>query len=260
MMRIHDAVVLITGASRGLGREIARLFAHRGARLVLTARGTRALEEAAAALRSAADSSGLPGDILALPGDIGDPAHAERLVRAGLARFGRIDVLVNNASVLGPSPMPRLETLAPQAFEEIVRVNVTAPLHLIQLVLPQMKARRGGVIINVSSDAGVEAYPGWGGYGTSKAALEHLSRILAAELHGTGIRVYVVDPGEMNTQMHREAEPGVDLSHLPTPEISAPAFLRLVEQEAAPFARVAAQQGRGDTPEAAPSPSAPRRD
>lgn len=241
-MRTVQPVVLITGASRGLGREIARAFVRRGAGLILTARGADALERAAAGVREEAGPFGLPRDILVMPGDVGDPVHAERLVRTGLARFGRIDVLINNASALGPSPLPRVEALDPRAFEEILRVNVTAPLRLIQLVLPQMKARGHGVIINVTSDAGVEAYPGWGGYGASKAALEHLSRVLAAELEGAGIRVYVVDPGDMNTQMHQEAEPGVDLSNLPGPEASAPAFVRLVEEETAPFGRFTAQQ------------------
>lgn len=246
-MRIDESVALITGASRGLGREIARAFARRGARLIVTARGAAALEEAAAALRREPGAApreepfAMP-EVLAVPGDVADPAHAERLVRAGLARFGRIDVLINNASVLGPTPLPSLEDLPPRALDEIVRANVTGPLHLIQLVLPQMKARRDGVIINVTSDAGVEAYSGWGGYGSSKAALEHLSRVLAAELDGVGIRVYVVDPGDMNTQMHREAEPGVDLSHLPGPEVLAPAFVRLVEAETAPFGRFQAQR------------------
>lgn len=137
--------------------------------------------------------------------------------------------------------MPRLEAIPPDALDEVLRTNVRAPLHLIGLVLPQMRARGAGVIINVTSDAGVQAYPGWGGYGASKAALEHASRVLAAELAGTGIRVYVVDPGDMNTQMHRDAEPGVDLSHLPGPEVAAPAFLRLVEDETAAFGRFEAQ-------------------
>jgi short-subunit dehydrogenase len=137
--------------------------------------------------------------------------------------------------------MPPLEALGWQDMERILRVNVTAPLHLTQLVLPQMRSRGDGAIINVTSDAGVEAYPGWGGYGASKAALEHLSRVLAAELEGTGVRVYVVDPGDMNTEMHRLAEPGVDLSGLPGPEVSAPAFLRLVEDETAAFGRFQAQ-------------------
>ncbi|HEV2359169.1 MAG TPA: SDR family oxidoreductase [bacterium] len=241
-MRTDDTIVLITGASRGLGREVARLLAARGAGLILTARGAGALEDAVAGLRDVASRSGAAGEILAVAGDVADAAHAERLVRDGLARFGHIDVLINNASTLGASPMPRLEALDPRIFEEIFRINVAAPLRLIQLVLPQMKARRTGVIINVTSDAAVEAYPGWGGYGASKAALEHLTRILAAELDGTGVRAYIVDPGEMNTRMHRDAEPGVDLSHLPPPEVSAPAFLQLVEDETAAFGRFAAQR------------------
>ncbi len=236
-MTLEGAVALITGASRGLGREIANAYAERGGRLILTARGAGALEEVAARLRRITD-------VLTLAGDVADPIHAERLVRAGLARFGQIDVLINNASVLGPTPMPWLDALPPDALQDIIRANVVAPLHLTQLVLPQMRVRRRGVIINVTSDAGVEAYAGWGGYGISKAALEHLSRILAAELPDTGIRVYIVEPGDMNTEMHREAEPGVDLSHLPPPEVSAPAFVWLVEEETAPFGRFSAQRMR----------------
>ena len=156
----------------------------------------------------------------------------EKLVELGLTRFGQIDVLINNASELGPSPMPELERLEPQAFVDTLNVNVVAPLRLIQLVLPGMRARREGLIVNVTSDAGVQAYPTWGGYGASKAALEHLSRVLAAEVEGTGIRVYVVDPGDMDTAMHRAAEPGVDLSHLPKPEDVAPAFVTLLDETA----------------------------
>lgn len=138
--------------------------------------------------------------------------------------------------------MPPLETYPWDALLRVFRINAVAPLHLIQLLLPQMKARGEGVIINITSDAGVQAYPGWGGYGASKAALEHLSRVLAAELDGSGIRVYVVDPGDMNTEMHRQAEPGVDLSHLPGPEVPAPAFVRLVEEETAPSGRFEAMK------------------
>jgi len=231
---ISTRVALITGASRGLGLEIARAYARRGLRLILTAR-------AADPLKQAADELAALTDVLAVAGDVADSAHAERLVRAGLDRFGQIDVLINNASELGPSPMPELENLSVQAFQDILQVNVVGPLKLTQLVLPEMRARGAGLIVNVTSDAGVQAYPTWGGYGASKAALEHLSRVLAAELEGRGVRVFVVDPGDMDTAMHRAAEPGVDLSHLPTPDRVAPAFVRLLD-EGIPFGRFEAQQ------------------
>jgi NAD(P)-dependent dehydrogenase (short-subunit alcohol dehydrogenase family) len=238
-------VALVTGASRGLGREVARLLAQRGARLILTARGTDAL-------RAVADELQALTEVVALPGDVADLHHTERLVRLGLERFGRIDVLVNNASSIGRSPMPMLEAYPPDALADVFRVNAIGPLHLIQLVLPQMRARGEGVIVNVTSDAAVQAYPTWGGYGASKAALEQLSRVLAAELEGTGVRVYVVDPGDMNTEMHRQAEPGVDLSHLPGPEAPAAALVSLLQGESAPFGRFEAQKlepaGTGATP------------
>jgi NAD(P)-dependent dehydrogenase (short-subunit alcohol dehydrogenase family) len=233
-MNTTNSVALITGASRGLGREIARLLARRKTRLVLTARGADALQNVADELQSLTE-------VAALPGDVADPAHVDRLVQLGLDRFGRIDVLINNASTIGPSPMPALDAYPLDALAEVFQVNTVAPLHLIQWVLPPMRARGSGVVVNVTSDAAVQAYPGWGGYGASKAALEHLSRTLAAELEGTGIRIYAVDPGDMNTQMHREAEPGVDLSHLPGPEVSARAIVELVEHATAPFGRFEAQ-------------------
>lgn len=168
-------------------------------------------------------------DVLAVAVDVSE--GAEDIVAQGLARFGRIDALINNASELGPSPMPGLESLSWEALERIVRVNAIAPLHLIQLVLPGMRERAHGTIVNITSDAGVNAYPGWGGYGASKAALEHLSRTLAAELTGSGVRVLVVDPGDMNTAMHALAEPGVDLSNLPHPREVAPAIVELLEND-----------------------------
>jgi len=218
-------VALITGASQGLGLSIAREYARQGLGLILTARGRDALERAVAEL-----SRTTP--VLGMPGDVADDAHLAHLVAAGLERFGSIDVLINNASELGPSPMPHLADLGIEEFERILKVNVVAPLRLIQLVLPGMRARKSGLIVNVTSDAGVQAYPTWGGYGASKAGLEHLSRVLAAELEGSGVRVYVVDPGDMDTAMHRAAEPGVDLSHLPTPDRVAPAFVSLLNEPA----------------------------
>ncbi len=231
-MKLERRVALVTGASRGLGLEIARAYAGRGAKLVIAARGGDRLAAAAAELERRTEVAALTLDV---------SEDAEQLVEAGLRRFGRIDVLVNNASDLGPSPMPPLDQYPWQALQRVLKVNVLAPLHLTQLVLPGMRARGEGVIINVTSDAGVAAYPGWGGYGASKAALEHISRTLGNELKGTGVRVYLVDPGDMNTAMHRLAEPGVNLSALPGPEVAAPAFVRLVEDETAPFARVEAQ-------------------
>jgi short-subunit dehydrogenase len=143
-----------------------------------------------------------------------------------------VDVLINNASELGPLPMPKLEEYPWDALLRVFKVNAVAPLHLAQLVLPQMKARGEGLIVNISSDAATNAYPGWGGYGASKAALEHLSRTLAVELEGTGVRVEVVDPGEMATQMHRDAIGGGDVSHLPAPESVAPRIVALIEDAA----------------------------
>ena len=223
-MELSERVAIITGASRGLGFEIAKAYAARGVRLIIAARGEETLSSTETELAKETE-------VVALALDVSQ--DAERLVQTGLDRFGRIDVLVNNASELGPSPMPALEAYPWEELERVFRVNVLAPLHLTQLVLPAMKERGAGVIINVSSDAGVEAYPGWGGYGSSKAALEHISRTLAVELEESGVRVYAVDPGDMNTEMHGLAEPGIDLSDLPDPAASAPAFVSLVEDEPA---------------------------
>ncbi len=207
-----NQTALITGASQGLGRALARLLAKRGYRLVLNARRAEPLQALASELGA-----------IAVAGDVSE--IAEEIA----ARAGRVDILINNASELGPSPMPRLEDYPWNELLRVFRVNAVAPLHLTQLVLPQMKERGAGVIVNITSDAGVNAYPGWGGYGASKAALEHISRTLAAELAGTGIRVLAIDPGDMNTEMHRLAEPGVDLSHLPLPEDVAPRIVELIE-------------------------------
>jgi NAD(P)-dependent dehydrogenase (short-subunit alcohol dehydrogenase family) len=202
---------IITGASRGLGLALARALSAEGYRLVLDARGAADLERAVAGLR----------DATAVPGDVADPAHRAALVDAAGAR---VDLLVNNASVLGPSPQPPLREYPLDVLERVYRVNVLAPLALSQLVLPRMPA--GGCVVNVTSDAAVEAYPGWGGYGSSKAALEQLSAVLSAEQ--PELRVHAVDPGDMRTQMQQEAFPGEDISDRPPPEAAVPALVALI--------------------------------
>lgn len=222
-------VALLTGASKGLGGALAVELASRGLKLILTARGEDALQRVARELS-------VSTEVVALPGDVAELEHAHALIAAA-ERFGRLDLLVNNASTLGRSPMPALAQLSPAVFDRIFKTNVFAPLHLIQHGFELLRASRG-TIVNVSSDAGVNAYPGWGGYGASKAALEHVSRTLAAEIEGTGVTVMVVDPGDMNTEMHRDAEPGVDLSGLPSPEAIAPALLQAIASPREPFVRL----------------------
>jgi NAD(P)-dependent dehydrogenase (short-subunit alcohol dehydrogenase family) len=206
---------IVTGASRGLGRALGRALASRGWRLVIDARGAQRLEQAARELGRAAE-------VIALAGDVADARHRDELIDAA---GPSVDLLVNNASVLGPSPQPRLASYPSHEFEHVYEVNVLAPLRLIQLAVPRLSD--GGTIVNVTSDAAVEAYEGWGGYGSAKAALEQLSAVLAAE--HPELRVYAVDPGDMRTQLHQEAFPGEDISDRPPPEDSVPGLLALIE-------------------------------
>jgi NAD(P)-dependent dehydrogenase (short-subunit alcohol dehydrogenase family) len=208
-------LAIITGSSRGLGLALARALADRGWALVLDARGATELERAAREL-------GRLTEVLAIPGDVSDDWHRGALLDAA---GDQVDLLVNNASLLGPSPQPPLAHYPLAVLERVYQVNVLAPLALTQLVLPRLLD--GGRIINVTSDAAIEPYAGWGGYGSAKAALEQLTAILAAE-HPT-LRVYSVDPGDMRTQMHQEAFPGEDISDRPPPEDSVPGLLRLIE-------------------------------
>lgn len=226
-----NQVAIITGAGRGLGKELAALLALRGYALVVNARRAHEIEETRRRLSPITD-------VVAIAADVSE--DAEKIAEAAFDRFGRVDLLINNASEIGPSPMPRLEDIHWEDLLRIYRVNVVAPVHLAQLVLPDMRKRGSGTIVNISSDAGANAYAGWGGYGSSKAALEHASRVLAEELKGSGVRVVVVDPGDMNTEMHRLAEPGVDLSALPHPSVVAPSVMHLLD-DPPPFARVQAQ-------------------
>jgi NAD(P)-dependent dehydrogenase (short-subunit alcohol dehydrogenase family) len=208
-------IAIITGASRGLGLALARTLAQRGWALVLDARGTAELERVAREL-------GAITEVVAIPGDVADDWHRGALVEAA---GDQIDLLVNNASVLGPSPQPALAQYPLEELEHVYRVNLLAPVALTQLVVPRMPD--GGCIINVTSDAAVEPYEGWGGYGSSKAALEQMSAILGAEQ--PALRVYAVDPGDMRTQMHQEAFPGEDISDRPLPQDSVPGLLALID-------------------------------
>jgi NAD(P)-dependent dehydrogenase (short-subunit alcohol dehydrogenase family) len=215
------AVAIVTGASRGLGRALARALSADGWSVVADARDAEALDRAAAAFG--------PGTVRIVPGDVSDPAHRAALVAAA-RDLGGIDLLVNNASVLGPSPQPALADYPLDVFTHVYDVNVVAPLALTQLALPGLR-ERGGAIVNVTSDAGVEAYEGWGGYGSSKAALEQLGNILGVE--EPDVHVYTFDPGDMRTQMHQEAFPGEDISDRPEPETVVPALLHLVRTQPA---------------------------
>lgn len=214
MHRLEGKVALITGASRGLGRALALAYAAEGADLVINARPVSAGD--LDAVRRAAERAG--ARVLAVTADIAVRADVERLGATALARFGRVDLLVNNASALGPTPMPYLSDYPPDAWEDVLRTNVTGPFLLIRALVGQMIARGAGLIINVSSDAGVIGYPTWGAYGVSKAALDHLTRTWAAELDGTGVRIVSVDPGSMDTAMHRAAEPEEDPVQWARPE------------------------------------------
>lgn len=220
-------VWIITGASRGLGLALAREVARPRDALVICARGEQGLAHAASELRS------LGAPVLAMAGDVADRDFARRLVGEALDRFGRVDVLVNNASILGPSPLPPLRDYPLTEIEQVLAVNVLAPLCLAQLVLPGMLARGNGLIVNISSDAAVGGYPGWGGYGASKAALDLLTHTLANELAGTGVGAVAIDPGDMRTEMHQAAFPGEDISDRPLPEEVVPAILGIIERELA---------------------------
>jgi NAD(P)-dependent dehydrogenase (short-subunit alcohol dehydrogenase family) len=210
---------IVTGASRGLGLALARGLAERGWGLVIDARGEEALAAARAELARQTE-------VAALAGDVADERHRRTLVAAAA---GRVDALVNNASLLGPSPQPALAGYPLETIEQVYRVNVLAPLRLFQLTLPLLG--EGARVVNVTSDAAVESYEGWGGYGSSKAALEQLTAVLAAE--HPELRIYSVDPGDMQTRMQQEAFPGEDITDRPPPEESVPGLLELIEGDLA---------------------------
>ncbi len=231
-------LALVTGASRGLGATVARFLAADGWDLVVTARGADALADL---VRSFAGSGAA---VHAIPGDVAEPSHRAELRRT-VERAGRLDLLVNNASDLGPAPRPLLVDYPLDALEAVYRTNVVAPIALVQTLLP-MLARSKGLVVNISSDAAVGGYPGWGGYGASKAALDLATRTLAAELQPQGVSAVSVDPGDLRTAMHQAAFPGEDISDRPPPEVTLPFWAWLVHQphEAISGARFRAQADR----------------
>jgi NAD(P)-dependent dehydrogenase (short-subunit alcohol dehydrogenase family) len=231
---LRGKVALVTGASRGFGRALALSLADRGWRLVVDSRNRDDLASVAALLP----------DSVPVVGDITSPIHREALT-AAVEVLGGLDLLVNNASDLGPSPLPALADYPLDALRRVYETNVVAPLALTQLLLPSLIAS-AGTVVNISSDAAIEAYDGWGGYGSSKAALDHIGRVLAAE--NKTLRVYEFDPGDMRTDMHQRAFPGEDISDRPEPETVVPTLLRLLDERPLSGRYQAADLARTGTP------------
>jgi NAD(P)-dependent dehydrogenase (short-subunit alcohol dehydrogenase family) len=216
----HQRVAVVTGASRGLGHALTAALARQGWQVVVNARD-------AARLESAVQGFPEPGTVIPVVGDVADAAHRKRLA-AVAGRYGGLDLLVNNASVLGPSPQPKLADYPLDVLADVYATNTIAPLAMIQLLLPLLE-RRGGVVVNVTSDAAVEPYVGWGGYGSSKAGLDQLTNILGAE--NPQLRVYSFDPGDMNTDLHQQAFPDEDISDRADPASVVPALLQLADRD-----------------------------
>jgi NAD(P)-dependent dehydrogenase (short-subunit alcohol dehydrogenase family) len=225
------SVAIITGGSRGFGRALAVHLASDGWGIVLDGRTAASVEEAVAELEA------LAVPVRGITGDMADADHRDALVAAA-QQLGSLDLLVNNASTLGPTPLPRLERYPLDQLRRVYEVNVLAPLALIQAALPLLR-RSQGVVVSLSSDAAVEAYEGWGGYGSSKAALDHLHHVLAAE--EPDLTIYRFDPGDMRTEMHQDAFPGEDISDRPPAETVVP-WLRRLLHSGAPSGRYRASQ------------------
>ena len=236
-------VALVTGASRGLGAVISDVLAGHGYDLILTARGAGELNVRVSELKKYDVQQ-----VRALAGDVADSEHRQRLITAAQQAFGRLDLLVNNASELGPTPLPALADLPLLLFERVLAVNLLAPLALVQAALPLLRAS-GGLVVNISSDAAVGGYPGWGAYGASKAALDLVSLTLAHELSDSGVGVVSVDPGDMRTAMHQAAYPSQDISDRPLPDVTVPFWAWLLGQDppAVTGRRYSAQAERWET-------------
>jgi NAD(P)-dependent dehydrogenase (short-subunit alcohol dehydrogenase family) len=223
-VKLQRKVALVTGASRGLGRATALALSREGALVSICARSPEGVARVAEEVRSAGQTS------LAVACDVRSVRDTERLVSLTLDRFGQIDILVNNASELGPTPLPYLSDLPRAAYSDIVLVNLEAPFRLIQSVIGGMLLRESGTIVNITSDAATTGYPGWGAYSATKAALEALTRTWASELEGTGVKMLAFDPGDMDTAMHAAAIPDADPAELARPDDVAHSLVRMLSQ------------------------------
>jgi NAD(P)-dependent dehydrogenase (short-subunit alcohol dehydrogenase family) len=224
-MDVHGKGVLITGASRGLGAALARVLAGQGAKLALVARGEEALDEVVGTIRAAG------GEAHAIAADVGAKDEIYPIAGAAGSLVGEIEVVVHNASDLGPVPLALLADTACEDLERVLAVNLVGPFRLTKAFVGPMLLRQRGLVVHVSSDAATAAYPRWGAYGASKAGLDHLARIWAAELDGTGVRFFGVDPGEMDTAMHAAAEPSADRAALARPEEVARKLARMIADD-----------------------------
>ena len=223
-MDLRGAGVVVTGGSRGLGAALAEALATRGARVVLVARGRDALLRTVEKIRAAG------GEAHALAEDVGEKEAVHRIVAAAAALVGPVDLLVHNASTLGPVPLRLLLDTDCEDLERALAVNLVGPFRLTKAIAGAMALRQSGLVVHVSSDAAVNAYARWGAYGVSKAALDHLNRTWAAELEGTGVRFVSVDPGEMDTRMHADAMPEADPKTLTPPASVAARIVALIER------------------------------
>jgi len=219
--RTTPEIAIVTGAGQGFGLALTTALTARGTTVVACARG-------AARLRAAAGALPHPEQVVIVPGDVTDPAHQAELITAA-QHLGGLDLLVHNAGELGPSPLPALENYPLDALRAVLETTVLAPLALTQLALPLLRVAATPTVVTLSSDAAVEAYPGWGGYGAAKAALDHLAAVLAVE-EPAPLRVYAIGPGDMRTAMYQRAFPGEDISDRPDPATAVPALLRLVDE------------------------------
>jgi NAD(P)-dependent dehydrogenase (short-subunit alcohol dehydrogenase family) len=244
-MKINATATLITGASRGLGRALALALGREGARLVLVAREPTALNKTVEEVLAVHPAGKEGGAVFGIAADIGDKQAIHRIAGEAAALVGPIGLFINNASTLGPTPLRLLLDTECEDLEQVLEVNLIGPFRLTKVLAGSMALRHvgggeGGLVLNISSDAAVEAYPRWGAYGVSKAALDHLTRIFAAELTEHGVRFLAIDPGEMNTQMHAAAIPDADPATLADPADIAARIVALIKSEPKSGQRISA--------------------